>query len=332
MPYSHERNSAHSNCQESEPKNQSAEAIAKALGGFRAGGQWLARCPAHEDRRPSPSIRDGGRGPILNCLAGCDFKDVRDALRQRGILPAFRPGTQQQAPAKPLPVAPSADDLRKTAMAKRIVDRAFPCLMSSPCERYLTRRGIWLAAERTPMRYARLVHPQTREENVPCLVIPRHSTRTGVVAGCQRVFLTEDGCNYPKKPYALPDGSTALTDAKLSLGISANAWAMLHTATDKLVLCEGVESALSAAILFERPAWARCGPFPTEMALPEHVRDVLIVADNDAPTKNGKPRVTSEQKAIRLAAFIRSTGRRCEVVVPPEVGTDINDVLVRGAA
>lgn len=309
-----------------------AEAIAKGLGGYRTGGQWLAKCPSHEDNRPSLSIRDGREKPIFNCLAGCRFQDVQDALVLLNLWPAFRPGEKRQQPKRQIPVGPTAAELRNRAIARTIVDWAFPCLHSTPCEAYLRSRGIWEPAQATNMRYARDRHPQSRENNVPCLVIARTDPATGSVEGCQRVFLSEDGSKYPKKPFALPDGSTGLTDAKLSLGISAGAWAMLHKATDKLVLCEGMESALSAAILFERPAWARCGPFPAEMALPEHVRDVLIVADNDAPTKNGKPRVTSEQKAIRLAGFIRSTGRRCEVVAPPEVGTDINDVLVRGAA
>ena len=35
-----------------------AEAIAKALGGRKASGGWTARCPAHDDRTPSLSIRD----------------------------------------------------------------------------------------------------------------------------------------------------------------------------------------------------------------------------------------------------------------------------------
>ena len=35
-----------------------AETIAKALGGRKAGGGWVARCPAHDDRVPSLSISD----------------------------------------------------------------------------------------------------------------------------------------------------------------------------------------------------------------------------------------------------------------------------------
>ena len=48
-----------------------AETIAKALGGRKAGGGWMARCPAHDDRAPSLSIRDADDGKVLvHCHAG----------------------------------------------------------------------------------------------------------------------------------------------------------------------------------------------------------------------------------------------------------------------
>jgi hypothetical protein len=42
-----------------------AETIAKALGGRKASGGWIARCPTHDDREPSLSIRDAGDGKVL---------------------------------------------------------------------------------------------------------------------------------------------------------------------------------------------------------------------------------------------------------------------------
>lgn len=307
----------------------SAEHIAKALGGSKVGGQWLCKCPSHEDKRPSLSIRDGARGVIINCLAGCDFRTVRDTLRQMGIMPEFRPGSTSAAAApRPVAVAPSAEDIRRQRIARQMHDWAFPCLHSTPAQRYLEMRGIWEPALHTPMRYARLMHPQTKEENVPCIIIPRHNTQTGAVEGCQRVFLSEDGSKYPRKPFAFPDGSTGLAEAKLSLGIVGNGFAMLHKPTDRIVIAEGMESALSASVLYDRPAWARCGGFPAAMHLPECVRDVLICADNDTPLKNGNPRVTSRQRAERLAAHIGKSGRRCEIVMPEQEGWDANDLLL----
>jgi len=46
-----------------------------------APGRWSARCPAHEDRSPSLSIRELEDGRVLiHCFAGCETGDVLAAL------------------------------------------------------------------------------------------------------------------------------------------------------------------------------------------------------------------------------------------------------------
>jgi hypothetical protein len=46
----------------------------------------MAKCPAHEDRVPSLSIKDTDSGKVLvRCQAGCDQADVIAAPRSRGI-------------------------------------------------------------------------------------------------------------------------------------------------------------------------------------------------------------------------------------------------------
>ena len=63
-----------------------AAALAQALGGRKAGGTWMARCPAHDDRSPSLSISSSKDGKVLvRCHAGCDQRDVIAALRARGL-------------------------------------------------------------------------------------------------------------------------------------------------------------------------------------------------------------------------------------------------------
>jgi hypothetical protein len=63
-----------------------AESVARALGGHKAGSAWMARCRAHEDRHPSLSITNAGVGKVLvRCHAGCDQHRVIAALRARGI-------------------------------------------------------------------------------------------------------------------------------------------------------------------------------------------------------------------------------------------------------
>jgi len=45
------------------------------------GRSWQARCPAHEDRSPSLSIREGDDGRVLvHCFAGCDLERILQAL------------------------------------------------------------------------------------------------------------------------------------------------------------------------------------------------------------------------------------------------------------
>ncbi len=65
----------------------SAEAVARVLGGeSQSGGWWSCHCPAHDDRTPSLSLRDGDCGIIVKCWAGCDFRDVLAELRRRGLI------------------------------------------------------------------------------------------------------------------------------------------------------------------------------------------------------------------------------------------------------
>ena len=47
----------------------------------RQPGQWSARCPAHDDKGPSLSVREAPDGAVLiHCFAGCIPHDVVAAL------------------------------------------------------------------------------------------------------------------------------------------------------------------------------------------------------------------------------------------------------------
>ncbi len=44
-------------------------------------GQWVARCPSHEDKTPSLSVRENSDGAVLlHCFGGCTVHDVVAAL------------------------------------------------------------------------------------------------------------------------------------------------------------------------------------------------------------------------------------------------------------
>lgn len=47
----------------------------------RGEGQWLACCPAHQDRNPSLSIKETSDGTVLlRCWAGCDVGSIMAAV------------------------------------------------------------------------------------------------------------------------------------------------------------------------------------------------------------------------------------------------------------
>jgi DNA primase len=47
----------------------------------RVGKRWVARCPAHDDKDPSLSLREADDGRVLlHCFAGCPAYDVVTAV------------------------------------------------------------------------------------------------------------------------------------------------------------------------------------------------------------------------------------------------------------
>jgi putative DNA primase/helicase len=62
-----------------------AEWLAHALNARRVGSCWMARCPSHDDREPSLSIREAGGTVLVRCHAACSQQSVINALRARGL-------------------------------------------------------------------------------------------------------------------------------------------------------------------------------------------------------------------------------------------------------
>ena len=86
------------------------ETIAKSLGNAKmVNGQWLASCPVpghgsgNGDKNPSLSITESEGKVLFHCHAGCDQREVFDAVRERNLLQSTPKReeisfTQHQAP------------------------------------------------------------------------------------------------------------------------------------------------------------------------------------------------------------------------------------------
>lgn len=62
-----------------------ANSIARSLNGRPSGDGWMAKCPAHDDRNPSLSIRNANGKVLLHCHAGCGQQEVIDSLKVNGL-------------------------------------------------------------------------------------------------------------------------------------------------------------------------------------------------------------------------------------------------------
>src|SRR5215472_3374498 len=81
-----------------------ADQIAAALGAAQRSGRWArCICPVHGSRTgrsATLALRDGGRGLIAVCHAGCDATDILAELRRRGLLDG-RAHRRDEAPPFP---------------------------------------------------------------------------------------------------------------------------------------------------------------------------------------------------------------------------------------
>jgi len=134
--------------------------------------------------------------------------------------------------------------------------------------------------------------------------------RDGEVVNMHRTYLRADGekadIASPRKlmATALPKGSA----------VQLMGWA------DTLGIAEGIETAVSASILFGTPVWAAINSENLKAwTPPEGVRRVMVFGDNDAS-------LTGQAAAYELGRRLVVAKFKVEVHIPPDLGDDWNDV------
>jgi putative DNA primase/helicase len=282
----------------------SAEHIAGVLGGFRAGCWWRCRCPVHGSRQATLALRDGDLTLVVYCHAGCPRADIIGQLKRMGLFDGtYKPETSRAAPPS------DRDSERNRDRALKIWNEAKLAERSPLLRRYLQSRGITIAVPRT-LRWARSIKHPTG--GLHSAMIARVDDAAGDMIAVQRTYLLPDGSGKaPVEPERLSLGPVKGGAVRLAAGASA----------PLLMISEGVETALSAMQACELPAWAALSTSGLKnLILPAEIREIIILADNDL---NG-----AGQHAARIAAQRwRSECRKVRIALPPNPGTDFNDVL-----
>jgi hypothetical protein len=283
-----------------------AETIAKALGGHRAGATWVARCPVHDDRAPSLSISSGKDGKVLvRCHAGCGQRDLIAALQERGLWQTTgRPSGIARNHRCWIAEEPDADALRRSEAALAIW-QVSQAVEGTPVATYLRSRGLNLPASPALRFHAGLKHPSGGVW--PAMVALVTHGATGSPIAVHRAFLARDG-----------GGKAPVNPAKMMLGPCRGGVVRLGAPGDVLMVGEGIETCLAAMQATGNPTWAALSTSGLRsLDLLRDVRDVIVLADGDEP---------GEAAALDAARRWKREGRRVRIARPPK-GMDFNDLL-----
>jgi putative DNA primase/helicase len=272
-------------------------------------GRWHhtygeARCPAHDDRSPSLSIRDGENAPLLKCHRGCDRLEIIAALR--------RQGHWQNTVEASSPVAGQAAERRRREEAKTrqfILElwREAQPIAGSLGERYLRNRGISGPLPPSLRCHLGLKHTYTGLVIPALLGAVQNSDRQ--ISGLHRTFLRGDGAD--KAPVSHP---------RMMLGKIGGGAVRLAAAAAELAIGEGVETCLSYQRATGIGTWAALSASGiASIVLPPLplAATVHLLVDLDP---------TGEEACDRAAARLTREGRRVKLARPTH-GKDFNDAL-----
>jgi putative DNA primase/helicase len=286
-----------------------AEGIANALGGRKAGRGWTARCPAHDDRTPSFSICDADDNKVLvRCHAGCEQERVIEALRSRGLWVESGPRSSPWT-ARRKPVERKSDggdgDAKRTERALAFWRAAMP-VPGTLVETYLASRGLILPPSSDVRFHPGLKHPSG--SYCPAMVGLVTNGRTGEPVAIHRTFLAPDG-----------NGKAQVESQKMMLGPCRSGAVRLADPGEVLMVGEGIETCLAAMQASGRPAWAALSTSGLRaLDLPNNVRDVIVLADGDE---------AGETAARDCALRWKRESRRVRIARPPK-GLDFANMLL----
>jgi hypothetical protein len=225
--------------------------LVERLGGRWSGHAGLCRCPAHDDRRPSLSVRVGRTSLLLHCFAGCSAADILKSLRAAGQPVEAVTGSSRLRAAS----GAMREAERSRAAAVRLWAAARP-IAGTPVERYLEGRGLTAGASLTCFRPAMIAAVRDG----------------GGIGAIHRTFLD------PRRSIPAP-----IDEPRCGLGRFGSAAVRLGGVASRLGLAEGIETALSASALFGLPCWATLGTERFRLVtLPPEVTELVLFLDNDA--------------------------------------------------
>jgi putative DNA primase/helicase len=283
-----------------------AETLARALGGKRAGRQWVARCPAHDDRTPSLIIYDGKTDVQVRCLAGCTPMEIIKVLAATGRWEVAENGVQLQPPPD------DAEARRNSELAIAIWNEGVDP-HGTLAEVYLWGRDLSLPTDCSGLRFhARC--PRGGERG-PALIAAMCPLKGHEPVAIQRIFFSADRA---EKIAAMMLGPTSGCAMKLTEHYMTFSESLMFC--PRLFVCEGLETGIALIERGYSPCWA-LGSAGAIERLPVlfGVGQLIICADHD-PVGLRAAKVCAER-------WNATTHQEATIVTPEAEGHDYADPL-----
>ena len=243
---------------------------------------------------------------LVKRLMKVEFRDAARLIEQQlGTAPVIKAH-----------VSVPADDRRKRDEMMALWNRARPMTLEEPAGQYLHNRTGWTDFPRclrssADERYADEGCRPSWHPMMLALVEPSEcAAGKGERSALHRTYLGTSG-----------DKADVPHPRKMMGTMPSGAAVRLMPHEGLLGIAEGIETAISASILFKVPVWAALTDgLLLDWSPPACVTTVLVFGDNDAS-------YAGQTAAYGLARRLQARGITASVELPIRAGTDWNDVL-----
>ena len=268
-------------------------------------GGWVTCCPVHGDKHPSMSIWDDGKGGVnVDCKTGCNYKDIKDELRNRGLLPSWKHGEDKQyttpipapKPKEPPPENPSFI-WKQGSREKEDLDHI---------KKYLATRAITIDPLPDCLTW-NCYHDKKTGEQVNMVVAAASKPGDKSVYAVQRLFID-------------PQNGTK-TRAKMHGDMKGRGvWFGRTGDLSEILVGEGIETILSGmqatgktGVAFLSTSMLKAPVFPVE------TRILYFLVDSDPVKGNRKVSMPGQRAAYLLAErFVASGAEYKAFLVTPD--------------
>lgn len=220
-------------------------------------------------------------------------------------MPASRPAKRNTAKAsRPTRSMELSNDERAAKVA--VIVRQTEAPNSTPAQTYLMGRGI----TRQPPDCIRFRQNAYGRHGA---MVALATDTAGEVLAVQQVYLTAEGKKAPIDPVKRTNKAVEGWAERAAVRLPGR---------EPLILCEGVETALSLWQATGQEVWACLGISNISRAPVPEKAMVIIARDGDAPGSK------AEGQILRAASSLSARGITVQMAAPPE-GEDFNDILMR---